>query len=220
MIPFNRSLLGCQIWALHKVSVGVWVLSGGGGVLSQVSSWANRQVYIWRLGWYRTLLGCQIWALHKVRVRVWVLSGRGCSHAVKFHHEHIDEFISGGWDDTVPFWDVRSEHSTRSVWGLGIIWEGVFSYSQVSSLALRRVYILRLGWYHSLLGCQIWTLHKVSQWEGLGYVLSEIYLIERMEVASTHLYMPVSAAYLKIVVISCPISQGRSYVMLVKTKKL
>ncbi|XP_072015029.1 uncharacterized protein [Amphiura filiformis] len=37
--------------------------------------------------------------------------------SVKFHHNHANEFISGGWDDTVHFWDSRSEHSTRKLFG-------------------------------------------------------------------------------------------------------
>ena len=180
MIPYTSGMSDLNTPQDQSEGLGIiWE----GGVLSQVSSWAYRWVYIRKLGWYRTLLGCQIWTLHKISLRVWVLSGRGV-FSVKFHHEHTDKFISGGWDDTVPFWDVRSEHSTRSVRGFG--------------------------------------------------VLSEIYLIERMDVPSTHLYMSVSAAYyLKIAkgeATSCQWkqkncsdivsmhSQGRSYVMPVKTR--
>ncbi len=35
----------------------------------------------------------------------------------KFHPNKSDEFVSGGWDDTVQFWDTRTEHSVRKLIG-------------------------------------------------------------------------------------------------------
>ncbi|KAJ8245888.1 hypothetical protein GJAV_G00261370 [Gymnothorax javanicus] len=37
--------------------------------------------------------------------------------AVNFHPEREKEFISGGWDDTVQFWDMRQQHSVRKLMG-------------------------------------------------------------------------------------------------------
>ncbi|XP_038060838.1 WD repeat-containing protein 38-like [Patiria miniata] len=37
--------------------------------------------------------------------------------SLKFHPDKVDEFVSGGWDDTVQFWDVRTEHSNRKICG-------------------------------------------------------------------------------------------------------
>ncbi|KAJ8414177.1 hypothetical protein AAFF_G00050470 [Aldrovandia affinis] len=37
--------------------------------------------------------------------------------AVNFHPERETEFISGGWDNSVQFWDTRKEHSVRMLLG-------------------------------------------------------------------------------------------------------
>ncbi|XP_013405486.1 WD repeat-containing protein 38 [Lingula anatina] len=37
--------------------------------------------------------------------------------ALKFHPYEPNIFISGGWDDTVQFWDLRQKGSTRSLFG-------------------------------------------------------------------------------------------------------
>ncbi|KAG8430531.1 hypothetical protein GDO86_020438 [Hymenochirus boettgeri] len=34
-----------------------------------------------------------------------------------FHPESEKDFISGGWDDTVQFWDIRQKHSLRKISG-------------------------------------------------------------------------------------------------------
>ena len=33
--------------------------------------------------------------------------------AVKYHFSNAAEFITGGWDDTVQFWDTRNKTATR-----------------------------------------------------------------------------------------------------------
>lgn len=33
--------------------------------------------------------------------------------AVKYHPLKNHEFVSGGWDDTVQFWDTREAHAVR-----------------------------------------------------------------------------------------------------------
>lgn len=37
--------------------------------------------------------------------------------SVQYHQHEPHGFISGGWDDTVQFWDDRSRHSTRKLYG-------------------------------------------------------------------------------------------------------
>ncbi|XP_071790081.1 uncharacterized protein [Asterias amurensis] len=37
--------------------------------------------------------------------------------SLKFHPNKSEEFVSGGWDDTVQFWDTRTEHSIRKLIG-------------------------------------------------------------------------------------------------------
>ncbi|XP_069508269.1 uncharacterized protein [Ambystoma mexicanum] len=37
--------------------------------------------------------------------------------ALTFYPESEDHFLSGGWDNTVQFWDVRSRHSLRRIYG-------------------------------------------------------------------------------------------------------
>ncbi|XP_043942180.1 general transcriptional corepressor tupA-like [Protopterus annectens] len=37
--------------------------------------------------------------------------------AVTFHPDYDDCFISGGWDDTVQFWNVNNQHSVRKLFG-------------------------------------------------------------------------------------------------------
>ncbi|XP_070571600.1 WD repeat-containing protein 5B-like [Ptychodera flava] len=37
--------------------------------------------------------------------------------AVQFHPKELHEFISGGWDDTVQYWDTRVQHSIRKLYG-------------------------------------------------------------------------------------------------------
>ncbi|XP_063965015.1 uncharacterized WD repeat-containing protein alr3466-like [Lytechinus pictus] len=36
---------------------------------------------------------------------------------VKFHPRNVKEFVTGGWDDTIQFWDTREEHATRRIYG-------------------------------------------------------------------------------------------------------
>ena len=33
--------------------------------------------------------------------------------AIKYHPNDRDIFLSGGWDDTIQFWDQREQHSIR-----------------------------------------------------------------------------------------------------------
>jgi len=37
--------------------------------------------------------------------------------SVKWHPSHHNNFISGGWDNTVHMWDVREHHSVRHIYG-------------------------------------------------------------------------------------------------------
>ncbi|MCJ8738171.1 hypothetical protein PDJAM_G00032610 [Pangasius djambal] len=37
--------------------------------------------------------------------------------AVTFHPERETEFISGGWDNTIQFWDTRQQHAVRMLYG-------------------------------------------------------------------------------------------------------
>jgi len=37
-----------------------------------------------------------------------------------FHPKSMHELISGGWDDTIQFWDVRQAHSVRYISGVHI----------------------------------------------------------------------------------------------------
>ncbi|XP_071849159.1 protein tipD-like [Apostichopus japonicus] len=47
-----------------------------------------------------------------------VMDGHRCRvFSVKFHPAQSNEFISGGWDDTIQFWDVREEHAIRKIFG-------------------------------------------------------------------------------------------------------
>ncbi|KAM4624485.1 uncharacterized protein ACJ7VT_005333 [Polymixia lowei] len=45
--------------------------------------------------------------------------------AVTFHPEREREFISGGWDNTVQFWDGRQERAVRRIWGPHVCGEAV-----------------------------------------------------------------------------------------------
>lgn len=37
--------------------------------------------------------------------------------AIKFHPFHNNLFLSGGWDDTVQFWDTREKHAVKRLYG-------------------------------------------------------------------------------------------------------
>ncbi|BES97469.1 WD domain, G-beta repeat [Nesidiocoris tenuis] len=45
--------------------------------------------------------------------------------AAKWHPKNLNEFISGGWDDTVQFWDMRKPQSNRYFAGAHICGEGL-----------------------------------------------------------------------------------------------
>lgn len=42
-----------------------------------------------------------------------------------FHPQSNNEFISGGWDDTIQFWDIRQPQSIRYITGAHICGEGI-----------------------------------------------------------------------------------------------
>ncbi|XP_077996139.1 uncharacterized protein LOC144449476 [Glandiceps talaboti] len=47
-----------------------------------------------------------------------VMDGHRCRvFAVQFHPQEPHGFVSGGWDDTVQFWDTRVQHSIRKLYG-------------------------------------------------------------------------------------------------------
>ncbi|CAM9158576.1 unnamed protein product, partial [Discosporangium mesarthrocarpum] len=37
--------------------------------------------------------------------------------ALRFHHDDPEVLLTGGWDNTVQFWDMRVRHSVRSIFG-------------------------------------------------------------------------------------------------------
>ncbi|XP_022191335.2 WD repeat domain-containing protein 83 homolog isoform X1 [Nilaparvata lugens] len=45
--------------------------------------------------------------------------------AAVFHPRNHNEFISGGWDNTIMFWDTRTSHAVRFIAGPHICGEGV-----------------------------------------------------------------------------------------------
>ncbi|KAL1140646.1 hypothetical protein AAG570_000576 [Ranatra chinensis] len=45
--------------------------------------------------------------------------------AAKFNPKSVNEFISGGWDDTVQFWDIRKSQSCRYLSGAHVCGEGL-----------------------------------------------------------------------------------------------
>lgn len=47
-----------------------------------------------------------------------------------FHPQSTNEFISGGWDNTIQFWDVRQPNSIRYVTGAHICGEGIDIHRQ------------------------------------------------------------------------------------------
>lgn len=45
--------------------------------------------------------------------------------AACFHPRNNYEFISGGWDDLVHFWDLRQPHAVRHISGIHMCGEGL-----------------------------------------------------------------------------------------------
>lgn len=50
---------------------------------------------------------------------------RTAVYALKHHPEETWNFISGGWDDTVQFWDRRQKHATKRIFGPHICGESI-----------------------------------------------------------------------------------------------
>lgn len=42
-----------------------------------------------------------------------------------FNPSSTNEFVSGGWDDTIQFWDIRQPFSLRYIGGVHICGEGI-----------------------------------------------------------------------------------------------
>nr|XP_032800934.1 protein will die slowly-like [Petromyzon marinus] len=54
--------------------------------------------------------------------------------AVQWHPESENVFLSGGWDNTVQFWDSRMPHSVRSLYGPHICGEALHFDSSGSTI--------------------------------------------------------------------------------------
>ncbi|KAK6467596.1 WD repeat-containing protein 78-like [Huso huso] len=72
--------------------------------------------------------------------------------AVTFHPEKEDEFISGGWDNTVQFWDSKQQHSVRKLSGPHICGDALQidpSTNQILSGSWRKERALEVWDYNS-----------------------------------------------------------------------
>ncbi|XP_066522481.1 WD repeat-containing protein 38-like isoform X2 [Hoplias malabaricus] len=72
--------------------------------------------------------------------------------AVNFHPERETEFISGGWDNTIQFWDTRQEHAIRKIFGPHVCGEALqidSSVNQILSGSWRKYNTLEVWDYDS-----------------------------------------------------------------------
>ncbi|XP_007235955.2 WD repeat-containing protein 5B [Astyanax mexicanus] len=72
--------------------------------------------------------------------------------AVSFHPERETEFITGGWDNTVQFWDTRMQHSIRMLYGPHVCGDALHinpASNQILSGSWRRYNTLEVWDYDS-----------------------------------------------------------------------
>ncbi|XP_018582817.2 WD repeat-containing protein 5-like isoform X1 [Scleropages formosus] len=91
-----------QTFSLSVSSSGEKALTGG----------SDAAIHLYDLHTHQRLLTCSASSAKTVmdghRFRVF---------AVTFHPEKEKEFISGGWDNTIQFWDTRQQHAVRMLSG-------------------------------------------------------------------------------------------------------
>ncbi|OAF70648.1 hypothetical protein A3Q56_01584 [Intoshia linei] len=69
---------------------------------------------------------CNILTRHKASHSKDKMNGhRGRVFSAKYHPNHKNVFISGGWDDTIQFWDDRETHSSRHISGPHLCGDGL-----------------------------------------------------------------------------------------------
>ncbi|XP_053496275.1 uncharacterized protein LOC128617238 isoform X2 [Ictalurus furcatus] len=72
--------------------------------------------------------------------------------AVTFHPDRDTEFVSGGWDNTIQFWDTRQQHAVRMLYGPHVCGEALHvdpSANQILSGSWRKYTTLEVWDYSS-----------------------------------------------------------------------
>uniref|UniRef100_A0A0K8T8Q7 Uncharacterized protein n=1 Tax=Lygus hesperus TaxID=30085 RepID=A0A0K8T8Q7_LYGHE len=87
--------------------------------------------------------------------------------AAKFHPKNINEFISGGWDDTVQFWDMRKGQSIRYFAGAHICGEGL-------DLDIHGELVLTCA-YQPSNTCRLWNYATAQPYLVLGAETAKLY---------------------------------------------
>ncbi|KAK3528954.1 hypothetical protein QTP70_014146 [Hemibagrus guttatus] len=102
--------------------------------------------------------------------------------AVMFHPERETEFISGGWDNTIQFWDTRQQHAVRMLYGPHVCGDALHidpSTNQILSGSWRKYTTLEVWDYSS--GTKVTSVppdpHRDSmiytcQWLGCDHIVA------------------------------------------------
>ncbi|XP_014240264.1 dynein assembly factor with WDR repeat domains 1-like [Cimex lectularius] len=87
--------------------------------------------------------------------------------AAKFHPKQINEFISGGWDDTVQFWDMRKQNSIRYFAGAHICGDGL-DIDPAGDMVLTCA-------YQANNSCRIWSYNTAKLYMDISTETSRLY---------------------------------------------
>ena len=80
---------------------------------------------------------------------------RTAVYALKHHPNETWNFISGGWDDTVQFWDRRQERATKRIFGPHICGESIDIDPKEHTILVKKIYPQKIypqNFFRPLLG--------------------------------------------------------------------
>ncbi|XP_002733778.1 uncharacterized protein LOC100367460 [Saccoglossus kowalevskii] len=116
-------------------------------VSTYITSGSDEKIYIYDEPTRKLIMTCEpspsknVMDGHRARV-----------FAIQFHAQDRHEFVSGGWDDTVQFWDTRVQHSVRKLYGPHICGDALdidFQHNHIITGSWRKEFNLQIWDYAS-----------------------------------------------------------------------
>ena len=87
---------------------------------------------------------------------------RTAVYALKHHPNETWNFISGGWDDTVQFWDRRQERATKRIFGPHICGESIDIDPKEHTILVRT----KKSWFPITFQTASWRRHDgIQVWD-------------------------------------------------------